>query len=536
MTGYKRFLSFLLAVALVLCLVPAAVVAYAGESGVNVADNSSVSKQIDTAKWRVSGGVSSVNGKVKFDENCSETARITARSTFKDCSYGGVTSVFDSSYTLTVYSVPEGEDNRFAFASGLKRVANELGSDDTTEVYFVNDGSVLKIGVAKYADGVKTDVVAPAAMNGISFGTKFNLNVSLVAEGYLTVAVSPAGGDLIGICDDSTPGNIDHSLSGYIAIGQTAKCSAEISSVKISAYDYDNAETPLTLTETFDNNSYNGNAFYTRSDPNDTTNLDGGVRMENDTLKFIGRPSFISTMFSYSNFELTFDLVDVIRKDATDENGNVTAKKVSGWLGFSLDGDNPKGKFDNHARSNYLCTMEVVTREIKAYSRLSLMDFIQYPGAYKTDELDITNVNNEGKVYNYKVVMHDGVFSVWYKLSDVENYPSQPLYSANLGYTPYGSVAIMAYGDCGYTFDNLKIVNKDYAPKNVEIEYNAVSSRTEPDVKYEDKWSKDDLITNKIGKETTESGCGSTVSGLGASACALCLCLFAAAKRKKRYE
>lgn len=530
----RRILPFLCAAALCVGLTSSVSVAYAGKSNVNVADNVSIAGQLDEGKWRVSGGVTSTNGKISFNENCRDNARITARTTFKDCTYGGINEVFSSSYTFTIASVLQGENNRFAFASGLKRVAEELGGDGVSEVYFVNDGGALKIGIAKYAGGVKTDILAPYAVSGIAFGVKTKLDVSLTADGYLTVAVTPDGGDEIILCDDSTPGNIGHSTEGYIAIGQTAKCVAEISSVKISAYDYDNAETPLSVTETFDNNSYNGNAFYTRSDPNDMTGSDGGVRLENDTLKFIGRPCFISTIYSYSNFELTFDLVDVIRKNVTDENGNVTAKKVSGWLGISLESENPKGAFDNHARSNVLYTMEVTTKESKLYNRLSLSDFEQYPAAYKTDDMDITNEKNDGKVYNYKVVMHDGVLSVWYKTSDMSDFIVQPLFTTDLGYTPFGSVAIMAYGDCGYTFDNITIVNKDFAPKNVDIEYSAVAGRTEPDAAYEDKWSDNDLITNKIGKQSTKSGCGSSVGGLGIIP--ISLCVLALAKRRKNDE
>ena len=92
----------------------------------------------------------------------------------------------------------------------------------------------------------------------------------------------------------------------------------------------------------------------------------------------------------------------------------------------------------------------------------------------------------------------------------------------------------MAYGYCGYTFDNIKIVNKDIHPQKVEIEYSGVKNRTEPDFSYEDKWSDGDLITNKIGKTTSaKSGCGAALGGftvlpiLGA---------IAFAKRRKDHE
>lgn len=538
MTGLKKRLSAILcATVLAVFGISSASIVYAGKSDVNVADNTSISGQIDEGKWRVSGGVYAAGGKIVFDENCKSDARVTARTFFKDCSYGGVTDVFSANYTLTINNIPEGENNRFSVASGLKKVADAVNSDGTTEVYFVNDGGTLKIGVMKNENGGKTDVVAPTADSTLAFGKQFKLGVSLVSDGYLTVTLSSPTAATKIICDDATSGNVGHSLSGLISIGQTAVCSAEVSSVKISAYDYDNAETPAVITEDFANNAYNGKLFYTRSDPNDMTTNEGGVRLENEALKFIGRPCFISTLDSYSNFELTFDITDVARKDVTDENGNVIAKKVSGWLGISLEADTAKGSFDNHARSNVLYTMQVVEKESKMYNRLFLTRFEQYPNAYKTNELDITSESNEGKVYNYKVVMQDGVFSIWYKLSDSADYLSQPLYTHDLGYTPFGSIAIMAYGDCGYTIDNLKIINNDYAPVIVERGYEAVKGRTEPDFVYEDVWSDDDVIANKIGKQKTVStGCGANVAANAYAIIPMAICLLALAKRKKYHE
>lgn len=526
-------------IALALCALPTFTVANAGKSDVNVADKASITDQLDKGTWRIAGNVKSVNDSVVFDGDCSPNARITTRNVFKDCSADGINEIYTSSYTLTIYDIPSGEDKRFAFSYGLEKIAGELGEKGTSEVYFINDGNdVLKVGVCKFDEesGAKTDIVAPTDYPSLAFGSSFTLNVSLVTDGYMTVTVAPAGVSVpYVLCDDSTKGNTGHSDSGRVCIGQTDVCEATISSVKIKSYDYTNAATPIELTESFDNDEYNGNAFYTRSDPNDGTNLSGGVKIENGALTFIGRPCFISTVYSYSNFEMTFDLTDVTRKTVKDADGNVVKEKASGWLGFSLEASTGRGSFDNHARTNVLYTMEVEGKISRLYNQLNSNPKMQeYPAAYKTVEMDILSEKNEGKVYNYKVSMHDGVFSVWYKLSDSANYPSEPLFSKDLGYTPYGSVAIMAYGYCGYTFDNLKIVNKDIHPQKVEIEYSGVKNRTEPDFSYEDKWSDGDLITNKIGKTTSvKSGCGAALGGftvlpiLGA---------IAFAKRRKDHE
>ena len=527
------FICLCLAVLLALAVSP--ITAYAGSSDVNVADNTSFAKELNESTWRTAGGVTASKGKILFNENCRATARITTKNFFKDCSYGGIDEIFRSSYSLTLNDIPETENARFAFVSGIQDVGDKLESDGVTEVYFVNDGGTLKTGVAIIETDGRKEIVAPKAVDGLSFGTKFSLDISLVTDGYLTVTLSFASGSESVICDDGTKGNVGHVTEGFLSIGQTAVCDAEISSVSIVAHDYKNAETPLTITETFDNGSYNGNAFYTRSDPNDPTFNNGGVIIENNAISFIGRPCFLSTTYSYSNFEMTFDLTDVVRKDVTDENGNVLRKKADGWFGVSLDCNTGKGSFDNHARTNVLLTMEVETERARLFSRLSPTDYVEYPPVYKKSEMNIANEANDGKVYNFKVTMRDGMFSLTYKLSDAEDYPVVPLFSKDLGYTPYGSVAILSYGNSGYTIDNIKITNNDYAPKEVKIEYDGVTSRTEPDYAYSDTWSNDDLITNKTGKKT-ESGCGASAGVCAVLPIAVCGALVASIRRKNKDE
>ena len=524
-----------LCLAVLLALAVSPITAYAGSSDVNVASSASFSKVLDESTWRTAGGVTASKGKIVFNEDCRASARITTRGFFKDCSYGGIDEIFRSAYSLTINDIPETDNARFAFVSGLQDVGDKLESDGASEVYFVKDGGALKIGVAIIEGDARKEIVAPKAVDGLAFGSSFDLNVSLVADGYLTVTLTVAGGSETVICDDGTKGNVGHVLEGFLSIGQTAVCNAEISSVSILAHDYKNAETPLVITETFDNDAYNGNAFYTQSDIDDTYTADGGVRVENGTLRFIGRPCFLSTKYSYSNFELTFDLTDVTRKNVTDDDGNVILKKANGWFGVSLESSVATGKFDNHARTSMLFTMEIESKEIKTYNRLSLDDFTQYPALYKEGDMDILSEANDGKIYNFKVVMHDGKFSVTYKLSDAENYPEVPLYSTDLGYTPYGSVAILSYGNSGYTLDNIKITNNDYAPVDVRIDYVGVKNRTEPDYAYEDKWTDDDLITGKTGK-TEKSGCGASLSVCALLPLAVCFFGVATIRRKNKDE
>lgn len=162
---------------------------------------------------------------------------------------------------------------------------------------------------------------------------------------------------------------------------------------------------------------------------------------------------------------------------------------------------------------------------------------IGYPDAYKTDGMRILDVANRGKIYNYKITMHDGRFTVMYKLSDAEDYPAVALFDLDLGYTPYGSVAIIAYKYTGYTIDNVKIVNKDYAPRNVELVYEENGMSSTADHEYKDNWSDDDLVAGKIGKSVSDgenAGCSSSVEGFIAAP--LALAAVALIKRRKKRD
>ena len=125
-----------------------------------------------------------MNNAVVFDGDCSEDARITTRSVFKDCSADGIDEIYTSSFTLTIFDIPSGENNRFAVSYGMDKIAGELGEKGTSEVYFVNDNERLKVGVCKFDEesGVKTDIVAPveypSAMRKLYKDNKFK-NIGL---------------------------------------------------------------------------------------------------------------------------------------------------------------------------------------------------------------------------------------------------------------------------------------------------------------------------------------------------------------------
>lgn len=542
----KKIIRIVCAFAAALAVVAAPyAVAHAGSSGVTVAEDSSFAgDRLDSAAWLTYGNVKGGNGKIVFDDGVRANGRVVATSKIQDYSESGLNEIFSAKYTLRIDDVPTETGNRFAIFYGLKDFEDKLGTEGSTEVYFVNDAGVLKAGVSRYSQSGEVKVADPAAFDCLAFGSEFTLEVSLDAESVLTAKLSEVGsGVKETLADGDNMRNFGHSTEGYTGIGQNGKCVAEASSVRISAYRYVNAETPAEITENFDNGHYNRNAFFSRSQMDEANGYSGGCYVENGALKFDVLSSFISTVYRYSNFELTFDVIDAGREDVVDNNGNVLKPAVDGWFGVSVGSEENKGTFDNHVRGATILTMSVRDENMRLYNPglvnapVNGQYLIGYPDAYKTDGMRILDVANRGKIYNYKITMHDGRFTVMYKLSDAEDYPAVALFDLDLGYTPYGSVAIIAYKYTGYTIDNVKIVNKDYAPRNVELVYEENGMSSTADHEYKDNWSDDDLVAGKIGKSVSDgekAGCSSSVEGFIAAP--LALAAVALIKRRKKRD
>lgn len=517
----KKLLKALCCGAMIASIATASgIVAKAGSSELTVAGTNSISQGIDSGTWFVTGKVKGENGKILFDDDVRANGKIVAAAKIQDYSEYGLDTVFNASYTLTVNDIPTEESNRFTVFYGMNNFEDKIGSAGTTEVYFVKDGADLKVGVAKYdaESGDKIDVVLPTKKPALEFGTQFTLKVSLAADGYLTVTVLPAGQTKPQVvCDDGTPKNGDYVTSGYTGIAQSGKCKAEVLAVNIKAFRYDNAETPLEIVENFDNGHYNRNAFFTRAESMD--GYSGACYVDNGALKFDVLQSFISTVYRYSNFEMTFDIVDVQREDVYDEKGNIIKPKVdkNAWFGVSFGSEENKGSFDNHARGATLLTLTPATGLIDYYAQqLNHEKRLSYPKEYVTEDMQILSLKNQGKIYNFKVSLIDGKLTMKYKLSTDADYPATYLVNMDLGFTPYGSVSLLAYYFSGYTFDNLRIVNKDYAPVAVELKYEENGMASMKDFSYTDTWQNGDLISEKVGKTYggKDGGCSSAVDGL----------------------
>ncbi len=499
--------------------------ASAGQSTVGVATNESLQGGIDGGTWIVSGKVQGKEDKMVFDSSiCTETAKVTAITKVVDVTEFGVENIFDANFTVNIDNIPSVAGNRFAFAFGLSKVSAQLGTDGVGEVYFTKDGEGLKVGVCRYwvspADSGthKIEYLKPAKFAGIAIGLDLHVSVTLNASGKLVVSVLPDGADeedRIVLCDETVENNNENTKEGFICFGQNGKCDVSVSNVAINSYNYENMATPLKVEENFDNGHYNDQAWFSKSDAG---KYPGGISVQDGALVFHNAQNAIfGTKYAYSNFEMTFDLVDVRREIETDASGNITAPLPS-WFGISIATPAYNSSFGASVASELMYAMESGGRTV-AYR--------YYPGTLSVQSWNnkftdkFWDKSKDGEIYNMKVSMIDGVFTLTYKNADQDEYPADPYYTCDLGYTPSGYVRLLAYEPAGFTFDNFVIINKDAKPTEVKIGYTENSLPGREDFVYTDGWSDDDLIINRLEnqsgdvEEKEDDGCGSSVSAIG---------------------
>lgn len=538
----KIFVSVLLALLIAtsaLCAIPVS----AGKSEVAVVPPSSLEGGIDGGTWVTSGNVKGENDSIVFDGDSSTSAKVTSMTKINDYTEYGIDTIFTAEFTVNIASISQETNNRLAFAFGLSRVSAALGSDGVAEVYFIQDTVGLKMGVSRYFQDTadqsikQVKIVEAQAVSGLAAELNFTVSVELSAAGVLTVTGQAEGSDsAVTVCDAKTDGNSGYSMEGFVCFGQVGRSNASISDVTVTSYDYVNMETPLEVEENFDNGHYNMNAWFSRSDAGST--VSGGISIDGTALRFRNAANAIfGTRYSYSNFELTFDLLDVQRANEYDENDNLIYPKTE-WFGVSLGSTTYNGTFDSAVRGDVMFSFEPTGRYVRYHNYEDRVISTEWKEEYK--DKNFWDEANEGKVYNFKISMIDGVFSVYFKEQGDADFPATAFYEEDRGYTPSGYVKLIAYEPAGYLFDNIKIVNKDAEPIPVEITYTENSMSGTEDVEYTDTWNDDDLIANRVGEGSGESsGCNSSlvpacVSVAGVAAVAASAAAVISLRRKQK--
>ena len=493
----------------------------AGVSKVAIATTDSIKNTIATNVWVVEGNViegGKNNTYVDFGTDSADNARMIAIRSVNDISQDGVAKSVEAQYTFntrtTEQNVTYADGSRFAFVYGLPSAFSELGAPGSVEVYVCaidGEGNYfssedleagtkeianadMAIGVQRFdEDGVAHQIAAPKKFSGVQFARQNSLSVTIengkievqVKRGALTSSYSWQT-----VCTADAEGN--SVQAGYTGMGRQGRARMRILTVEIEAWDYINAATPQSdsCAENFSNGSYNGNVWYSRAESN---SVNGGIYVEDGTLVFRKvQKGYFGTCHSYSNFELTFDILHVQRKDEVSGSTLLYSKENNGYIGVSVGNDDYNERtYSTEGAYMYLLSSDGNVQSYESGERLESEALTSYTGLgnFWTEEYD-------GKTVSVKLSVIDGAISFMCKInSDQSDNGYVTLFTADFEDTPYGYVRILSENASNIILDNVKIVNLDANADSVSLDvgYAPNSLYGTEDFNYTDSWSDDDL-------------------------------------------
>ena len=435
--------------------------------------------RINKGDYFVNGRVYAKDSKMVFDDKCAVKASVVSKAQVKNLKEYGLPDMFTMTATVNLANIVSG--GKVAFAFGLKD-QNALGEDGSAEIAFTyEDGIYLEVN--EYKNGSVQAFVAKQKYSLLSLNTDVDVTLKVTSGGKIYLTLFCNGNEIKVLSGKPLTIDPQGSIGVFSVSNESEKNKFTVADMETLAYIY---ETPLTVdsyTETFDQ-GYNANMFYSESSASPLK--PSKIAVEDGQLKFQNvATGYFTTKEVFSNFELTFDVTDFGRKAKYDENGKLS-QLISSWfmIGFGVDNYNDPASEKLQAtflQFDYIpmnSAERYIDHENPTESMLNKRYVLYNNGtSVHTAPMGEKNLWNEeysaGKTVNVKLVVEDGVISLYHKLEDETEY-GEPQYRYDFGITQTGYVRIFTYGDTAIpsegiqtmasfnmTIDNLKIRNLD---------------------------------------------------------------------------
>ncbi len=435
----------------------------AGSSDV-VLDKSSFEEKIDFSRWNnTDENVSSKNGMLLFSEKSNSATGLIAKSIAKKTGYHE--NIVSMKSVMDLSKVPDGES--FVLGFGLSSVEAATGEAGNVEVHFRNDGG-LAVHITEYdEDGKEKKLLSPVKLSSPS-----NVTAEVVVTARQEIMLKVNGKQL---CKASL--TVDGE--GRVGFLQTGGCAVSVKDVEIISHKYDRPEN-TNISEDFEQGTINVNTLtakmvtlmrdYTPFGMR-VTEVDGNhvMQIQNAAATYLG------TLHKYSNFEITFDVKDLVRKAGLDEEGNIKLPK-SEVFGVSFGDEAPD--YDEHG---YLTSVDMVV--FSAGSNVYSLNHGNVVVA--TDKGYNFYDENCDKDFTVRVSVIDGIVTTSMKWVDETKFTEIHSYKVSRE-NPLGYVHIWTSGQYNtMNIDNLTIVNKDQDPNLIDVAYESAIWEKPEDFKYE---------------------------------------------------
>ena len=405
-------------------------------------------KELNVAEWYdANENLTFENGKLIIPKDSDGDTRIISKEMAVSGTY--YKDMVSAKGTMRFTQLPQGE--KFILAFGLSNIEAYSGEPNNIEIAFMNQGS-LAVEVTYYDENGEGQVIVPVKNTGISVGSNMNFNAVVTTEQTIKMSINGRS-----IFDAKLSGTGE----GRVGLLQTGSCGVEISDFSATFVKYDRPEN-TNIFEDFEQDYINANVFecWVKSAAKSPAYLAIQEYEGNHVLEYRNTQlAFLSTKYSYSNFELTFDVPYYCRTTTKDDAGNVIMTRANDFsVSFGDTAVNAKGDFYTEST------------ELVLFSQGSVSGYNHSPKKFSysftgTDFFDLNS--NEGFSVHMKMV--DGHLTVAMKALGAKTYTT--VGEADYDNAKSGPIKFWTsgYGNCA--IDNIRITNLDQDPNIIEVEY-----------------------------------------------------------------
>ncbi len=421
-------------------------------------------------------------------------------------------------------------EKKFGAVFGVQSLSGDVGEEGTSYLYFEKDGDSYGYGLTYY--GEQENAVIPFAPLPAGTDAEESIEVSflLYADGAIDLSI---GGESVyeGEAGDIAPeGYFGFAQSGNFTVKPSDYIDVEILSLNLRNDYYFKPAAPDVFTD-FNNNMLNSQEWLLRS----TTAVDGaaGLGVSDGALVFdgAGQNASITSRYSYSNFELRFDISGAQNKPIKDASGNITSGS-SYWIAVTFGAETASAEDAGYSSGNALTNgsflyfdaeRDMTTGERTGKTTVCLVQkgvyqqFVEVPSKYAFFDADFDTET----VVTIRVLVLDGRLSVGMKLKDEAGFTEVYSYEYENSFTPSGHVSIYSEGNQYYTedsknfdigstykLDNLGLYNWDENGNVIDTDFTSNIPEFVGDYDYVDPW-----VYTEEGEGGADSrGCNGTMN------------------------
>ena len=489
---------------------------------------------------RINSGDLRTSGDVKGEDSTLVLGEGKAIAKMKINNYvdAGLANVYNASFDVSIKNLAEG--GVFRICSGLPSVSSSYDGEGSLIIEVENKFGFYFLSVTEYlGEGITNDLYKKAEAPWIKEAKTLSFSILFETDGTYYLSIN---GDEI-VSGEEALGN----GAGYFGFMSEGDNEIRISSLNVYGYTYSSPENVPSYTETFEEEKghYNANYFYSSSSAGPVSPSYLAVDEDTGYLHFsnVGN-SQITTRYMYSNFSMEFEIPQMQKEAAMDEEGNITSPITSNFglsWGESNVTDDPGNTWMYHTwihfeNLGYSSSIDHTVQNdmsfVTLYSSRSALYRVVLPEEYRFFS------PKETRIPTLKLTMVDGVVDLYLKWDKGEYGAS--FFHYDLGQTEEGYVRILTLGDSSmpsngvkyltsnnFSIDNLTLKNLDAESYRQEtsVGYKANGITGGTDFDYTTNPDESDLIGNKLGGKKSEAknalpyalGISSVLAALSAS-------------------